>query len=100
VLIKKQLFSRTNTEFGMNTPYDLKSEPMYKAIDFLPEDDVTEYIRPFLERAVEEYNPPKTFGCCHLYKECSAAKKCLHPQQIYARQCWYRENLENGRIFY
>lgn len=41
-----------------------------------------------------------SFGCCHLYKECSNAKKCLHENQLYARGCTYYYNLNNGRIFY
>lgn len=40
------------------------------------------------------------FGCCDLYVQCSDAKKCLHRDQSYARNCWYRANLEAGRIFY
>lgn len=40
------------------------------------------------------------FGCCDLYVQCSDAKKCIHKDQSYARNCWYRANLENGRIFY
>lgn len=41
-----------------------------------------------------------SFGCCHLYKECSAAKKCLHENKLYARGCQYYYNLKAGRIFY
>ena len=40
------------------------------------------------------------FGCCSRYNECSDAKKCLHPDQMYATACAYRKNLENGNIFY
>ena len=40
------------------------------------------------------------FGCCHKYVECSDARKCIHPDQIYALSCQYRKNLENGKIFY
>lgn len=41
-----------------------------------------------------------SFGCCHLYKECSVAKKCLHENKLYARGCQYYYNLKAGRIFY
>lgn len=41
-----------------------------------------------------------TFGCCSRYKECSNARKCIHPDQMYATACSYRKHLENGRIFY
>ena len=40
------------------------------------------------------------FGCCHLYEECSDAKKCLHENQAYAKGCIYGKHLAEGRIFY
>lgn len=40
------------------------------------------------------------FGCCHLYNECSDAKRCLHENKLYARGCQYYYNLNAGRIFY
>jgi len=60
---------------------------------------------PYLERLMrnrlENYksNEPG-YGCCHLYKECSDAKRCLSKDKIYATVCAYRKNLEAGRIFY
>lgn len=42
----------------------------------------------------------ETFGCCSRYKECSAAEKCLHEDQMYATACMYRKNLENGKNYY
>ncbi len=41
-----------------------------------------------------------TFGCCHLFKECSDAKKCLHRDPEHSKGCEYRKNIESGRIFY
>lgn len=48
------------------------------------------------------FSPIEWFGCCSRYEECSDAKKCLLVEidQIRARGCSYRKNLENGRIFY
>lgn len=40
------------------------------------------------------------FGCCSRYNECSNARKCIHPDQMYATACDYRKNLESGKIFY
>lgn len=40
------------------------------------------------------------YGCCSLYKECSDAKKCLHPNRFYATACQYKKNLDSGKIFY
>lgn len=42
----------------------------------------------------------RSFGCCHRFKECSDAKKCLHPNKLYATACMYRNHLDAGRIFY
>ena len=39
------------------------------------------------------------FGCCHLYRECSNAKRCLQDEARSAN-CAYRKNLEAGKIFY
>ncbi len=55
-----------------------------------------------LENTLDRYFRSGTdaFGCCHLYRECSDAKKCLHENLLYARGCSYYYNLVNGRIFY
>lgn len=42
----------------------------------------------------------RDFGCCSRYIACSDAKKCIHPDPIYAASCQYRKNLEKGCIFY
>lgn len=38
------------------------------------------------------------FGCCGFYEKCSDELKCLWP--VKGKYCWYRQNLEAGRIFY
>ena len=103
LLIKKNLYSKAADKLNserINEFYELKSEPLYMVSDFLLEDDLSEYIEIAAEQAVVDFKPAKTFACCHLYNECSDAGKCLHPKPIYAKQCWYRDNLENGRVFY
>ena len=40
------------------------------------------------------------FGCCSRFHACSDAKKCMHPDKQYAKNCWYQENLKQGKIFY
>ncbi len=61
--------------------------------------DITKCI---LENTLDRYfrSGTEAFGCCHLYKECSDAKKCLHENLLYARGCSYYYNLVKGRIFY
>lgn len=66
--------------------------------------EITEPILNFIKELIFDYvnnfEPSEKFGCCHRYKECSEAKKCLHPDQFYSKACWYRKNLESGKIFY
>ena len=101
ILIKNPLYHKVNSGFLSVLPtLDLKSDPLYVKIDTQLGDDMAEAIRPYLEKAIEDYTPPKSFACCSRYIQCSDAKKCLHPQQIYAKQCWYRDNLEKGIIIY
>ena len=62
--------------------------------------EIEKFIEDTITYYVENFKPSVKFGCCHRYKECSDAKKCLHPDKFYARACYYKENLENGKIFY
>ena len=40
------------------------------------------------------------FGCCNRFIQCSDARRCLYFDCFDALGCYYRENLESGRIFY
>ena len=104
IYVKKILFNKVNIDFSEISPsaklVDIKSDPLYEKIETLLEDDIVDCIYAYIERAIQDYQPPKTFACCSRYIQCSDEKKCLHPQQIYAKQCWYRDNLEKGSIFY
>ena len=62
--------------------------------------ELESYISKIIEDNIDSFEPSERFGCCYRYRECSAAKKCLHPDQVYAKACWYRKNLEAGKIFY
>lgn len=60
---------------------------------------------PYLERLMrdrlENYKSTEpTYGCCHLYVECSNARKCLSKDKMYATACSYRKNIMAGRFFY
>ena len=50
-----------------------------------------------LSNLIRQYH---TFGCCSRYEKCSDAKKCIHPDPVFALGCAYRNNLDSGRIFY
>ncbi len=41
-----------------------------------------------------------SFACCSRFIECSDAKECVHENKLYACACYYKKNLEAGRIFY
>lgn len=43
---------------------------------------------------------PSDFGCCSRNEECSAAGKCVQPNQDMAASCYYKRNLMQGKIFY
>ncbi len=40
------------------------------------------------------------FGCCNDFVRCSDALECLHKDNPEYNGCYYRKNLESGRIFY
>ena len=62
-----------------------------------------EIIETLIDIEFEDYissGVGQTFGCCHLYKECSDAKECLHDNKLYAKGCKYYQSLRKGIIFY
>ena len=58
------------------------------------------FLEHVLQIFVENFIPQERFGCCHRYVECSDARECTAPDKYHARGCYYRENLEKGKIFY
>lgn len=42
----------------------------------------------------------QAIGCCSQYVECSNAQKCTQEDNSISSVCYYRRNLESGRIFY
>lgn len=66
----------------------------------IPYSEEIDFFSKSVEYLIKTKKPAKKFSCCSLYKKCSEAKCCLHENQFYAKGCFYRDNLENGRIFY
>ncbi len=64
------------------------------------DDTIMNYLQNLIMIYVSQYDPSDKFGCCHRYKECSAERRCIHPDQFYSKACWYRKNLENGKVFF
>lgn len=59
------------------------------------------YVRHSTEYCIKGYESKAArFGCCSQYVKCSDAKKCVHENKLYSKACLYRDNLDNGRIFY
>ncbi|MEG1515280.1 MAG: exonuclease domain-containing protein [Clostridia bacterium] len=54
----------------------------------------------FLCEEARDSASPEMFGCCNSFIDCSDAKKCLHQNDPEYLGCYYRQNLEAGRIFY
>ena len=42
----------------------------------------------------------ESFGCCNDFLRCSDNRSCIHKDDPFYRGCYYRKNLEAGRIFY
>lgn len=79
----------------------IASKKDFVLIDFPEEnEEVYDFITKIVNYGCTHYVPEEYFGCCDLYVQCSDMKKCLYPNQLYAKACKYRRNLESGRIFY
>lgn len=63
-------------------------------------DDIKSFLFNIVTDTINSFPFYNGFGCCSKYEECSDAKTCLHNDLLYAKGCIYRQNLENGYIFY
>ena len=64
-------------------------------------DSLMSYLVKLVENALDNYTSKAgSFACCARYEECSDAKRCTHPNQLYSTACAYRKNLDSGKIFY
>ena len=62
---------------------------------------LVEYIKQNTIYCIKGYESKATrFGCCSNFEKCSDAKKCVHENKLYSKACMYRDNLEQGKIFY
>lgn len=62
--------------------------------------DILEYVpilRSVLNVVCSRY---REFACCSRYEQCSDEKRCIHPDNKFALDCMYRQNLQADRIFY
>lgn len=50
-------------------------------------------------KEISSISDDEMFGCCSSYMICSDEKKCIKDNK-FSRNCYYKQNLENGKIFY
>lgn len=78
------------------------NDTAFYTIDFLNGDQMARLIAWLRERkqALFRALPVEPFGCCSSFVACSDARACLYPHDRFYNGCYYRKNLEAGRIFY
>ncbi len=82
--------TKTDKDSGFVKIYIKRSSP-----------NLAEYIRRNAIYCIRGYVSKATrFGCCSKFVQCSDARKCLHENKLYSKACMYRDNLDQGRIFY
>lgn len=59
-----------------------------------------DFFQSALDYLVKITKPVNRFSCCSKYSECSKAGHCLHEHRYYSKGCQYRDNLDNGVVFY
>ncbi len=101
--IKDDIANKVSSIFPMVSVDKKKSD--VSTTRFILEDNdpmFERFSRSVVDLLIDDYcsNGGGAFGCCHLYEQCSDAKKCLHENKLYALGCAYYHNLKAGRIFY
>ncbi len=78
------------------------SDPITRANVSADSKNLNEFFYFVVKSVLDKYfaEGSDAFGCCSRYEECSGAKKCLHENKLYARNCIYGSHLTKGRIFY
>lgn len=79
-----------------------KSDPITRANIAVDSNNLNEFFNFVIKLVLDNYftEGSDAFGCCSRYEACSDAKKCLHENKLYARNCIYGAHLAEGRIFY
>lgn len=96
LLVKSETFK----SLFPNEKYESVAQPEdFVKIDLI-KNDFKDFFETILNYTIKNYFPSHKFGCCSKYKECSKAGQCLHEDKFYAKGCYYRRNLEQGKVFY
>lgn len=78
--------------------YKMASYPQCECIDIRHLPDMKMFNDMFLQAFDDSCH--KDIGCCSKYKECSAARKCIDNNPDVFLHCYYRRNLQRGKVFY
>lgn len=98
--IKKKMVSEIKIPHGAEIK-ELASDALNIYINFSSwSDEIPVFMKELIKYYVTNFEPADKFGCCGKYTECSKEGKCIHNNKFYAKACWYRKNLEAGKIFY
>lgn len=79
----------------------IKSDPKYIRLLIDEDHPVESYAELFTQltrETIDRY--PKEWDCCSRFKECSDAKRCVHPDKAFSLGCGYRKILNSGKVFY
>lgn len=95
------IFKQILEDYNFIKTETIKSDPWIRVL-FNSQDELKQMYSLFLKIYDEAYLmfSAESFGCCSRYEICSDEKRCIHPDQLFARSCMYRSNLLKGRIFY
>lgn len=102
VSVPDSVLVRIRNEFPSVSFVKKEKDPITRALIPVDSKDIKVFFDSLISSVVEAYfkESSNSFGCCHLYAECSDAKKCLHENRLYARSCIYSTHLAEGHIFY
>ncbi len=102
VSLPDSIVSHVSSRFSDIPLVNKKSDPITRASIAIDNSDFDDFFYYLIKLTLDKYfhEGSDNFGCCHLYKECSDARKCLHENKLYARGCTYGSHLAEGRIFY
>ncbi len=80
-------------------PYIGETKTDYLFYSYFPQDELLRIISEIVDKSVNTLGADP-IGCCSKYVQCSDAKKCLCEDIEIKLSCYYRQNLEAGKIFY
>ncbi len=74
----------------------------FKAINLENDEDYAAFIQALKERKSYLFRHliTHTFACCNDFNRCSDAGRCIHQDEVFYNGCTYRQNLEQGKIFF